>query len=335
VPPRGERLLDRYARRLEGSGAGVVALVSDGGEPRLIARGRTAAGRPGPPEADTLFEIGSITMVITALTLADMAEEGLVGLEDPVEDHLPRGVRLRERGRPATLADLASHTSGLPRLGRRLLISGLMNRSNPYARFGAADLERSASRARLRPPGRIRHSNLGAGLLGHLLAREAGAGYENLVRARVLDPLGMDDTRIALSPAAHARLAAGHDRRGRPVPLWDLPAIAGAAALRSTAADLMRLLEAQLSPPPGRLGAAIRRTHLPRARRGRLEVGLGWMRTPIGRGRHVLWHDGGTGGARSFAGFAPSSNAAVVVLASAARSVTALGLTLLEEASRG
>jgi D-alanyl-D-alanine-carboxypeptidase/D-alanyl-D-alanine-endopeptidase len=334
VPPRGERLLERYARRLEGTGAGVVALVSDGGEPRLIARGRTAAGRPGPPDAETLFEIGSITKTVTALALADMDREGLVGLDDPVADHLPPGVRLRVKDRPPTLADLASHTSGLPRVGLRLLLSALADRSNPYARFGVPQLEQAVRRARLRPPGKVRYSNLGAGLLGHVLSRRAGMPYEELVRERVLGPLGMDDTRIALSPEDHARLAGGHDRRGRPAPGWDLPALPGAGALRSSAADVMRLLEAQLRPPAGRLGDAIRLTHLPRARRGKLQVGLAWMRMPLGAGRQVVWHDGGTGGHRGFAGFAPASGAAVVVLASSARSVTALGMALLEEAAR-
>lgn len=332
MPPRAERLLERYAGRIAGTGAGVVALSSDG---VFLARGRTAAGRADAPDAATLFEIGSITKTVTALVLADMAQEGLVGLDDPIADHLPPGVRMRVRDRPATLADLASHTSGLPRIGRRLLLSALADRSNPYARFGAADLERAVVRARVRPPGKVRYSNLGAGLLGHLLARRAGMPYEDLVRERVLGPLGMDDTRIALSPEAHARLAGGHDRRGRPVPGWDLPGVPGAGALRSTAADVMRLLEAQLRPPAGRLGDAIRLTHLRRARRGRLELALGWMRTPLGAGRRAMWHDGGTGGFRSFAGFAPASGAAVVVLASSARPVTALGMALLEEAARG
>ncbi len=90
------------------------------------------------------------------------------------------------------------------------------------------------------------YSNLGGGLLGHVLARRAGTDYETLARSRICDPLGMKDTRITLTPEMKARLAVGHDQGLESVENWDLPTLAGAGALRSTANDLLKFLAANL-----------------------------------------------------------------------------------------
>jgi CubicO group peptidase (beta-lactamase class C family) len=294
-----DAILDRRARRH----VDVAVGVSGAGE-RLFA----ARGRAGP---DTIFEIGSITKVFTATVLADMALEGLVSLDDPVTG-------LPVRGRPVTLVDLATHTSGLPRLPKGMLRRALRERGNPYASFTAEDLERAVSEARLRraPGKRKRYSNFGFGVLGHVLALHAGTDYERLVRTRVCEPVGLADTVVTVPPASEPRFARGHDRRGREVPHWDLAALAGAGALRSTAADMLRFLEHQLRPPDTRLGRAIRLTREPRP--------LGWHTRD-----EVFWHNGGTGGFRSFAAFAEASDTAVVVLSSSARWVDRIGAEIL------
>jgi CubicO group peptidase (beta-lactamase class C family) len=91
------------------------------------------------------------------------------------------------------------------------------------------------------------------------------------------------------------RFADGHNRRGHKVPHWDLPSLAGAGALRSTTADLLRFLGLQLRPPATLLGRAALATHEPRARRRRLTQGLGWVSLPLhSHDRRVLSHNGGT-----------------------------------------
>jgi serine-type D-Ala-D-Ala carboxypeptidase/endopeptidase len=129
------------------------------------------------------------------------------------------------------------------------------------------------------------------------------------------------------------RFADGHSRRGRPVPHWHFDALAGAGALRSTVDDLLTFLAFQLDPPDSPLGAAARVTQAERAGRGRLAVGLGWMRVPLRRGAgDMVWHNGGTGGFRSYAGFVREEGAGVVVLSNSARSVDTIGLRILEAA---
>jgi serine-type D-Ala-D-Ala carboxypeptidase/endopeptidase len=327
-----DEILGRHARKHVGIALGVWWH----GETWMFGRGRVGPSRPGPPAADTIFEIGSVTKVFTATVLADMVEEGVVALNDPVRRYLPEGVELPVRGRPVTLADLATHTSGLPRLPKGLVRRSLRQRRNPYAGFTETDLLRATVRGRLRnsPGEKLRYSNFGYGLLGYALARHASQTFEQLVRERVCDPAGLDDARIAFSPEARSRFADGHNRRGVAVPPWDLAALAGAGALRSTLADLLRFIDIQLQPPATRLGRAVRATHEPRAHRGPLSQGLGWGRLPLRNGSHqMLWHNGGTGGFRSFIGFIQETEVGVIVLSNCSRSVDAVGFRMLEAIS--
>lgn len=325
-----EQVLARHARKH----VGVVVGVRRGGEEHFIGRGRRSRDRESPPGADTVFEIGSITKVFTATLLADMALDGLVSLDDPVRFHLPEDIRVpARRGREITLANLASHTSGLPRLPKGLRRKSLGEPRNPYASYTVSDLHAAVSAARVKRGGRVSYSNFGAGLLGHTLALRAGKSYEDLVRERICLPLGLDDTSISIPEHRAVHFATGHNRRGKPVPHWDLPALAGAGALRSTAADMLRFLELQLEPGESRLGRAAGLTQVPRARGGRLSVGLGWLMLPSPRSRsqRLIWHNGGTGGFFSFAGFVRESRTAIVVLTNSARPADKIGFRILEE----
>jgi serine-type D-Ala-D-Ala carboxypeptidase/endopeptidase len=326
--------LGRHARKHVGIALGVWWQ----GETWTFARGRMGADQFGSPGPDTIFEIGSVTKAFTATVLADMVAEGLVTLDDPVQRYLPAEVELSVRGRPITLADLATQTSGLPRLPPGLVRRSLGQRRNPYAGFTEVDLERATSRTRLKssPGEKLRYSNFGFGLLGYALARRAEQPFEQLVRERICDPLGLADTQISIPAEARTRFADGHNRRGRRVSHWDLAALAGAGALRSTVADLLRFLELQLQQPRTRLGRAAHATHEPRAHRGRLTQGLGWAGLPLrGDSRQMLWHNGGTGGFRSFLGFVKESEAGVAVLSNCSRSVDAIGFRILEALGRG
>ena len=170
----------------------------------MVGSGTAGPNRPTPPDAHTIFEIGSLTKVFTATLLALLSEEGRLALDDPLQRYLPPGVELPVRGRPITLADLATHTSGLPRLPHRFFLRSLRHRRNPYAWFTVDDLHAGLPSTRLRrePGGRSRYSNLGYGLLGHALAACAGSSYEQLVQERICRPLALADTHAAVPPAA-------------------------------------------------------------------------------------------------------------------------------------
>ena len=142
----------------------------------------------------------------------------------------------------------------------------------------------------------------------------------------MLRPLGLSDTVVEPSPEQSVRLAQGHGLFGRPVADWYLEGLAGAGALRSTVPDLLSYLRAQLDPDSTPLAAAIRRTHELRQPDRRHTIGLGWMRTRL-PGGDLWWHNGGTGGFRSFAGFSPQRRRAVAVLVNDMRGPDRAGST--------
>jgi CubicO group peptidase (beta-lactamase class C family) len=326
-------ILDRHARKH----VGVTVGVFWEGERWTFRRGRLRATEATPVDANSIFEIGSVTKVFTATLLADMVEQGLVRLDDPIQRYLPEDVRVPIRGRPITLCDLATQTSGLPRLPPGLFRRSLRRRHDPYAGFSEQDLLHALAKTRLkRTPGeRLRYSNFGFGLLGYVLARRAESNYDELVRDRICVPLGLADTGLEIADNAAERFADGHNRRGRSVAHWHLGALAGAGGLRSTVNDLLGFLDVQRTEPATPLARAARATHGSRATRGRLEQGLGWVSLPLrGDPRRMLWHNGGTGGFRSFLGFVPDTSVGVVVLSNSARSVDAIGFRILESLSR-
>ena len=311
-----QMLVDRIDVKHQSVGI-VVGVVGPKGR-RVIAYGQLEKGDPRPLDGDTIFEIGSATKVFTSLLLADMVQRGEVALDDPVARYLPPGVTMPERnGRSITLVDLATHTSGLPRVPTNM---SPKDPANPYADYSVEQLYQFLSTYKLTRDiaSQYEYSNLGGGLLGHVLARHAGMDYEALVRARICEPLGMNNTRITLTPQMRARLAAGHNAALATVENWDLPTLAGAGALRSTANDLLTFLAANLGyrkSPLAPAMAAMLKVRRPTGQTG-LEVSLGWHIFTT-NGMEIIWHNGGTGGYRSFIGFDPKAGIGVVALSNA------------------
>jgi serine-type D-Ala-D-Ala carboxypeptidase/endopeptidase len=310
-------LVDRIDVQKQSVGI-VVGVIEPSGR-RVVSYGHLAKDDPRPLNGDTIFEIGSITKVFTSLLLADAIERGEVALTDPVAKFLPAKVRMPERGgRAITLQDLATHTSGLPRMPTNFAPK---DPANPYADYSFENLYAFLANYRLtRDIGaEYEYSNLGGGLLGHALTLRAHAtDYEALVRARVTTPLGMTSTTITLSPEMKSRLAAGHGPMMQPAANWDLPALAGAGALRSTTNDLLTFLAANLGYIKTPLAPAMATMLTVRRPTGapNLAVALGWH-VLTSSGKDLIWHNGGTAGYRTFIGFDPQLRAGVVVLSNA------------------
>jgi len=298
------------------AGGGIAVGITDAAGHRVTGRGPAGAAAF---DGTTLFEIGSMSKVFTSLLLADMVQRGEVALDDPAEKYLPTGAKMPMRGgRKITLGDLATHRSGLPRLPDNLSFA---DPTNPYADYSQANLLDFLGRYELtRDIGsQFEYSNLGVGLLGYLLARRAGTDYETLLKQRITIPLGMRDTTITLTPAQKARFATGHDQYMRSTSAWDLPTLAGAGAIRSTANDLLIFLDASIGTKPSPLTPAMK-AMLSKRWPGvspRVATGLGWMvlTTPPG---DIVFHDGGTGGFRTVMAYDPAKRRGTVVLTNAA-----------------
>jgi D-alanyl-D-alanine-carboxypeptidase/D-alanyl-D-alanine-endopeptidase len=324
--PLQQRLKERVDA---GKNKGIVAatIASDG---HVTYSAYGVSGGASPLGPDSVFEIGSITKVFTGTLLVEMADRGEVALADPVAKYLPDGVRMPSRnGRAITLLDLATHSSGLPRLMNNLLP---VDARNPYATYSERNLYDFLSNHELRRDigAQYEYSNVGVGRLGHALARRAGKSYEVLVTERILKPLGLTNTAITLSDRMTAHLALGHDPAGAVVPNWDLPTLAGAGALRSTARDMVTFLKANLDPNAGRLHTLMQTTHESRVKtqNANVDVGIAWH-IRRSAAQTITWHNGGTGGYRSFIGFDKAHRTGAVVLTNSARSADDLAIDLL------
>ena len=311
--------VDRFIRPLvegEYCQSVVVGLVAEGGT-RVFGYGRKSSGDAAAPDGDTVYEIGSVSKAFTGLLLAEAVRRGEVALDDPVQKYLPDGVKVPEAGeQEITLAHLASHTSGLPRLPDNMAPK---NPADPYADYTAKQMYEYLSwcePARGAGEG-FEYSNLGAGLLGQVLARRAGTTYEALVVDRIGRPLKMAETTMRLTPPMKKRLAPGHDADGNPAANWDLGVFAGAGGLRSTGNDMVRFVAANVRPEgAGALAEAIKMSHAPRGRADAAnDIGLGW--TVQSRDK-VVWHNGQTGGYHAFVGVLPSRGVGVVLLTNSA-----------------
>jgi serine-type D-Ala-D-Ala carboxypeptidase/endopeptidase len=303
---------------------GYVALIRDADGARLVAYGTAGESKSRPLDGDTVFEIGSVTKVFTALLLADRVARGKVELTDPVAKYLPPEGRPKAfDNKPISLLDLATHTSGLPFLPR-----------NPHT---VEQLYKFLSEytPRYYPGSQYEYSNLGFGLLGHVLSLRAGRGYEELVVSRICEPLGLSDTRITLTPAMRERLAQGHDTSLHPVRgdrIWDLLTLIGAGALHSTANDMMRFLDACQGRQETSLKPAIASLLNVRRQTGKkaFYAAAGWfVLTELND--ELVFKEGGTLGYASFVGYSDRTGIAAVLLSNTGSWGTTpkLGLHLL------
>jgi D-alanyl-D-alanine-carboxypeptidase/D-alanyl-D-alanine-endopeptidase len=221
------------------TGAGVSIAVIDHGVRRVFSYGTA--------KPDSIFEIGSITKTFTGLILSQMVKQGTVKFDDPVRDLLPPGTVAKPAGAEITLLDLATQHSGLPRMPDNFHPA---NPQNPYADYTAADLYAFLAKQTVARPANagFLYSNLGFGLLGQALSDRAGMPYPELLKSEVTDPLHLKDTNVSLTPEQQARFIPGHTGDHQPAHAWDLVALAGAGAIRSTAGDMLTYLEANLHP---------------------------------------------------------------------------------------
>jgi serine-type D-Ala-D-Ala carboxypeptidase/endopeptidase len=315
-------------------GGGLVAAVLDGTTVRVAAYG--ASGSPASPELtpDALFEIGSISKVLTGIALADLVHRGELKLDAPIRTLVDRDAKFDEEWiGTISLKELASHTSGLPRIAptREALVRLLLHQNDPYRGSTDDELFRylmngTPALATPEDRGQFEYSNFGYAVLGQLLARKSGQTYEALIRERVLEPLGLKDTFADVPEHRRVLLANGHRHNGRPVPSWTSDAYAPAGVWKATVTDLIRLLQAARDgqvPSLKRSLEPLAATTAPET-----QVGFGWMLLRK-HDDEIAWHNGGTGGFRSFAGFSRRTGRAVVVLANSEVAVDDLALHLL------
>ena len=309
-----------------GMHASIVIAVIDGKDSAVYGFGSAHPRKSAKPGADTVYQIGSISKTMTALLLADAVIEGKAKLDAPVAALLPGYTLPAFEGKQISLLDLATHTSGLPRLPDNF---APQDPANPYADYTEAKQRQFLAAYRLpRAPGTaFDYSNIGYAVLGTALAAQAGSSYEALLRARIAVPLGMRSTAITPSAGMLARLAPGHLLSGEPTPAWELNVVAPAGGVYASARDMVAYLQAYMFKPLRPYALALQ-PQRPLAADSDTKIGLAWLLEQR-QGHSYAWHSGQTGGYASYAAFTTDGKRGVVVLTNTARDVDALGLSAL------
>lgn len=319
-----ERVANEYSPSI------AVALIDSTGT-YFFNYGKTDADGK-PVDENTIYEIGSISKVFTGILLAQQILDGDLTIDTEVNALLPDGIKVPVKGeQEITLGNLTDHTSGLPRMPSNFTPA---NPLNPYADYTVDqmyDFISSYNPTRKVGAG-YEYSNLAQGLLGHLLARNQELSYETLMTQTIANPLKMTDTRITFTDRMKGNLALPHSG-GQVVENWDIPTLAGAGAIRSSTADMAKFIAANLGFTETPLQQAMELSHKPRHNKaGENSVGMGWH-IKKGANGDVIWHNGGTGGYRTFAGFVKETGLGIVLLTNSSQGSDDIGFHLLDPSS--
>jgi serine-type D-Ala-D-Ala carboxypeptidase/endopeptidase len=315
---RVARLTEPIVRERQSVGIAIGILDAQGVR-RTYGFGRVSKDEDRRPNRDTLFEIGSITKCFTSILLAEMDLRREVRLHEPVERFLPRWAMLpRVDGQPITLEELATYSSGLPRMPTNF---GRTERE--HAHYSPRQMLEFLTELARREPGpgpnrQYLYSNLGFALLGHCLAERAHEPVRTLIIRRVVRPLKMESSCFEPGPNVIDRVAKTYNRAGESVPPWETGAIAPAGMLRSSARDMLAFIAANVDRVDTPLREAIRLTQRPRYQTGTtrehshdFSIGLGWFIDPASG---FVQHNGGTAGSSADVIFDPQTKVGVVVL---------------------
>ncbi|MGO1200638.1 MAG: serine hydrolase domain-containing protein [Brachybacterium sp.] len=324
--PMGDRQLTSILTpHLGGHRRVAVAHLDGSGEVRFAGFGA---------DENTEFEIGSVSKTFTGALLAEAVSRGEVTTRTTIAEVLGNEDTSEDAGgseiADVTLAELATHTSGLPRLAPGAFVGSILAnflRKDPYAGRDADQVIADALGCRPSGRGSFAYSNLGVALQGQLLARAAGTDYASLLNQRILEPLGLGGTYAPIT-AEHLRgtAARGHGGSGLPHAPWTMNGSAPAGGIRSTAADLAAYLAGALDgSAPGAAGASEILVESSATERH----GMNWFHEDFGDGTWHVHHNGMTGGFAAFVGFTPATGRGIVILTDTARSVDALAVDIL------
>ena len=309
----------------------VVGIVSPNGT-QVSGYGNISKANPTPVDGNTVFDIASISKTFVTTVLADLVNQGVVKLSDPLDMYLPSNVTVPSyNGHKITLGDLATHSSGLPYQPPGWIKNKNYTTQQVYEFLSNSTLEDE--------PGTVaKYSNLGMGMVGHALSLKTGLSLDELIKKKILNVLGMNSTGIAMNATGISVsenikpiFAVGHIA-GNESKLMFLPeAVQGAGAIYSTVNDLLKYVSANLGLIDSKINAAMEETHSIRYPFYELQVpfkdpsgnesipyayiGLSWFST-TDLGTQVVWHNGGIDGYSSFVGFNPSKQIGLVILCS-------------------
>ena len=320
TPATIEALTKDYLSDSNSNGLSIAILQND--DITYYNLGRQSAKVKAPPTNQHLYEIASMTKTMTAAILSQMVYEDKLNFNDPISKFLPDSVVTWTEDHRITLMELVTHQSGLPRLPANIFMT-VKDPDNPYANYYQKDLydflkyykPQSVSNRK------IEYSNLGFGLLGHILSIADSLTFGELMASRVLNRQREGMACVELESLALELIMQGHKMDGTPTSLWDSPILGGAGAVKANSEFMIHYLKEQIDDPK------YNSLHRPVKK----NQGQAWITSKLKSGDTFVWHNGGTYGFASFGAFSKEHKVAVIVLSNTGNSVDKLGVSILEK----
>lgn len=323
--PTLEEELNVLAEKYVKVGA-IVGVIDSKGIKSSYSFGSKSVNTVEPPDANTVFDIGSITKTFTALLAAKILEEEII-LNGVVEDYLPEGlVSLPTNdGVEITFEHLLTHMSGLPRTphetGSSFPKPEGYDAKNPYAAYSTEYVYTYLTnycQLEFTPGTYWGYSNTGYGLLGHTLGLIDGSSYEDILIRNIFDVLGMNSSSLFLTNKQMENVALAHDRNKNQVPFFTAKDIfQGAGMIKSSLNDMFKYLEANMGLVSSPLKGAMDRTHqqTPDIYTGSMGyIGLAWYIIELEDRQTIIYSGGNTNGHASYIAFNPQKQTGVIVL---------------------
>jgi len=327
-----DKKVDSAARNYiqKGNTIGLSIGIIKNGVTHTYNYGETQQGNGILPDANSIFEIGSITKTFTATLLAYYVDEGKVKLTDPITIYMPDSVASNKELKGITLEMLSNHTSGLPRLPDNFQFHS-SDPSDPYKDYTKQHLFEYLKTCKLnsKPSETYAYSNLAVGLLGTILEQISGKPFEEMVKEIVCTPLNMQSTAQHLSYNQKQHFVTVYNEDGKATSPWSFNTLAPCGALRSSVNDLLLYVKANMAKTNTRLSNAFELTHKITFNKD-AKLGLGWH-TIVVNGVEYYFHDGGTYGCSSFLAFNTEKTIAVIVLSNSGVNTNELGINLIKK----
>jgi len=257
----------------------------------------------------SIFEIGSITKVFTSTLLSGFVVDEKVKLNDNISSYLNFPLNNNVE---LSLKELSNHTSGLARLPSNLNLA-TADITNPYKEYGENELEEFLTKHVAIPQesiGHYQYSNLGAGLLGHVLSTIEGRSFENLLQDKIFSKYNMLNSTSLQSKVAGV-LVKGLNAQGNEVPNWEFSVLAGAGGILSSVEDLSKFALAQFESSNVALALTRQKTF---EINDNMSIGLGWHIIKASNEDQWTWHNGGTAGYSSSMAIDVTNKNGVVIL---------------------
>ena len=310
---------------------GIVVGIVKNGKTIIKGYGTAEKGKEVLPTSHSIFELASVSKLFATSTLQILVDEKIVNLDDSIQTLLREKVELPKSTQNTTLRHLATHLSGFPRLPNSLFVEPyIVDETNPYKHLVTQDLYDYLKTCEgKKAEGKFEYSNLGMGLLGHILGVKTNTSYEEIVKQKLLKPLEMNDTFVTIEKINKDKIVQQYNENNEPTPIWKDNVLTGAGSFLSNALDMVKFIKANLDEQETKISKSLIKTHQQQLNG---QTGLGWIVPPkiyklLGN-KNIVWHNGMTAGSASFIAVNKENNYGLVLLSNKGVDITKLGMKL-------